>query len=974
MRITALEAYGIDDKVVDLWKAAGHNELLPVQEQVIKKHRVLEGHNVLVFSPTSSGKTLVGEMAAVKVARAHGRVLYLVPQKALAEEKFREFEKKYSSLKFEIAISTRDRKTYDARIKDGDFDIAIVVFEKMQNLLVASPTLMEKIRLVVVDELQMIGDPERGAGLELLLAKVKMAKNPPQLIGLSAVLGNSRHLAEWLGAELCETTRRPVELRKGTVLNGEFRYLEHNSGETGVENLAEIDEEADGRRALKALVSSFVAKGEKTIVFCKTRMECIQTALALAREIDGPRAEGAIADVGELEESRGRKILTDLLARGIAYHNADLDWDQRDIIERWFRAGEIKVLCATSTLAMGVNLPARNVIIDPQRWDRDQYGNWTKRDILQAEFENMSGRAGRLGLEEDFGRAMIIVLGKFKEMVFQDVFIRGELENIEPTLDRGDLADHVLNLVASKLCRSHEELKKTLLSSFTGYFRWREGFLRDRFARDLREAIDRCVRAELLQLVEGGALEATELGKVAALKAIPVKTATCLVEFARKYEPIAHDVHTFEILCRIVCNDEGDENYLSLSTEENDSNMYLGMLKEVVDSLPRGPSRRLAGVHKVKRFSYEQNQRVKKTLLLHEWVQDLPTREIEERYFTFTGTIINMAREFSWLAEALCEIAKICGWRDSEVARIKTLAERLIHGVPEGGVGLSGVRVRGLGRARICKLFQAGLVGIEEILKAPAELVEKIVTRPVAERLVHECRKLQEAAENRKKREESAGGGEEVARVDGAAGLEVPLPQVAEAAAPYLADAPPAATNVFRRQGQMWTLAFDGKAAHMGDSKGLAYLAHLIRNQGAEVHVAALAAQVAGKEGALLLGDSGEVLDEEAIRTYRTRLRALEGEAEAAGRSNDPGRREAAVAEADALKSQIAAAVGFRGRARRAAGDAEKIRKAVSLAITRALGNIAESHPELYQHLTDSVKMGMVMAYAPGVRVEWVLE
>lgn len=235
MRVEALEAFDIEEQVVDSWKSNGHERLLPIQELAVKKHRVLDGGNVLVVSPTSSGKTFVGEMAAVKTARKNRRVIYLVPQKALAEEKYRAFKTKYAGLGIRTVISTRDRREFDNDINGGRFHIAVVVFEKMQSLLVANPSMLERVGLVVFDELQMIGDKGRGAGIEILLTKIKTSPGSPQLIALSAVLGNGEEIAKWLGATLCCTRARPVELRKGVLLDGKFHYVEHNSGGKGVE-------------------------------------------------------------------------------------------------------------------------------------------------------------------------------------------------------------------------------------------------------------------------------------------------------------------------------------------------------------------------------------------------------------------------------------------------------------------------------------------------------------------------------------------------------------------------------------------------------------------------------------------------------------------------------------------------------------------------------------------------------------------
>lgn len=147
--------------------------------------------NLIVFSPTSWGKTFVGEMAAVKAARENMKVFYLVPLKALAEEKAREFRQRYGKAGIKVVVSSRDHREHDADIERRDFQIAVVVFEKMQALLVSKPQLMEAVGLVVVDEMQLITDESRGPTLELLLAKLRIAGSQPRIVGLSAVLGRA---------------------------------------------------------------------------------------------------------------------------------------------------------------------------------------------------------------------------------------------------------------------------------------------------------------------------------------------------------------------------------------------------------------------------------------------------------------------------------------------------------------------------------------------------------------------------------------------------------------------------------------------------------------------------------------------------------------------------------------------------------------------------------------------------------------
>jgi helicase len=260
-----LRAYGIGDDIIDIWKRSYGEVLLPIQEKAIVKHNLLGGRNLIIFAPTSSGKTLVGEIVSVHYAMAKKRALYLVPMKALAEEKYHHFKNMYGELGIKTIISTHDRKEQDLERKE--FHIGVVVFEKLNALLVKNPNLLEGIGLVVIDELQMMGDDTRGAGLELLLTKILASPFRPQLLGLSAVLGDAEDLARWLKAELLIDTRRPVELRKGILSRNLFSYLEHNSGMEGEEEWRLPEENKEELSSLQAARYLAETHAEQSIIF-----------------------------------------------------------------------------------------------------------------------------------------------------------------------------------------------------------------------------------------------------------------------------------------------------------------------------------------------------------------------------------------------------------------------------------------------------------------------------------------------------------------------------------------------------------------------------------------------------------------------------------------------------------------------------------------------------------------------------------
>ncbi len=164
MKLYELGRYNIPEKIIDAWVDQIGEDLLPVQERAIKRYRVLEENSLIISSPTSSGKTFVGEIAAVKGVMEKKKVVYMVPLKSLADEKYMDFKRKYELFGIKTVVSSSDHREYDEDIEAGDFEIAIIVYEKMAQLLVKNPFMLKNIALVIIDELQEISDPHREPG------------------------------------------------------------------------------------------------------------------------------------------------------------------------------------------------------------------------------------------------------------------------------------------------------------------------------------------------------------------------------------------------------------------------------------------------------------------------------------------------------------------------------------------------------------------------------------------------------------------------------------------------------------------------------------------------------------------------------------------------------------------------------------------------------------------------------------------
>jgi helicase len=196
-------------------------ELRPAQEKSIKKG-LLEGRNLLVCTPTASGKTLIAEFAMLKsVIEGKGKAVYIVPLTALANEKYKDFKRRYGKIA-KIALSIGDVDSSDTYL--AEYDLIVTTSEKLDSLIRHSSPWISNIATVVVDEIHLLNDTERGPTLEILLTILKQLLKKAQIIGLSATIGNAEELAEWLHADLIVDEWRPVKLHKGIYLDGEIEF------------------------------------------------------------------------------------------------------------------------------------------------------------------------------------------------------------------------------------------------------------------------------------------------------------------------------------------------------------------------------------------------------------------------------------------------------------------------------------------------------------------------------------------------------------------------------------------------------------------------------------------------------------------------------------------------------------------------------------------------------------------------------
>jgi len=354
-----IESLDLPDEVKQFYLDSGILELYPPQAEAVEKG-LLEGRNLLAAIPTASGKTLLAELAMLKSILSGGKALYIVPLRALASEKFRRFQE-FSKLGIRVGISTGD---YDLRDEGlGVNDIIVATSEKTDSLLRNETVWMQEISVVVADEVHLIDSPDRGPTLEITLAKLRKMNPSCQILALSATIGNADELAAWLEAGLVLSEWRPTELREGVFFNRTFYCKDR---EKPVEQSTK-DEAVN-------LVLDTLREDGQCLVFESSRKNCMafaKKASSAIKKILSEEDREALAEIAdeilENSETDTSTALAACIRSGTAFHHAGLTAPLRELVEDGFRAGKIKLISSTPTLAAGLNLPARRVIIRSYR-------------------------------------------------------------------------------------------------------------------------------------------------------------------------------------------------------------------------------------------------------------------------------------------------------------------------------------------------------------------------------------------------------------------------------------------------------------------------------------------------------------------------------------------------------------------------------------------------------------------------------
>ena len=476
----AVSRLGLPDDFVQLvendW---GIKMLHPPQAEAMPS--ILAGRNTMLCIPTASGKSLVAFMGLVNqimTRNVGSRGIYIVPLKALASEKLGELKQLGESLGLKIGLGIGDAPNEAKQI--DDCDILVCTSEKLDSLMRSKSEVLRRVSVVVADEFHLVNDSHRGPTMEINLARIRHLLPEAQIITLSATVGNSQDLADWLDSDLIVSQWRPVSLEYATLaeLDLEPRAIQKSELSTASDLGPPRTLEGPKSHVAWAALSDVYEQEGQLLVFVAARRSAQSEAKKLGKRMykhlskHNPESLTALQELSERLSRSSNSAMGDTLAEcvkgGVAFHHAGLRHTQRSEIENAFKNRILYCLCATPTLAAGVNLPARRVLIR----DLKRFEDGMSRLLPVMEVRQMLGRAGRPRYDP-VGEAWLACKGGDPRQVADDVadrYIHGPVEDISSKLAAEPaMRFHLLSSIATGGLNTRKKIGDFFSGTYLGH-------------------------------------------------------------------------------------------------------------------------------------------------------------------------------------------------------------------------------------------------------------------------------------------------------------------------------------------------------------------------------------------------------------------------------------------------------------------------------------------------------------------------
>ncbi len=666
--------------------------------------------NVVAAAPTASGKTALAELAICRTLDRGGTALFLAPLRALTTEKESEWER-FEQLGYSVYVVTGERDLDPRRAERAD--ILVMTPEKTDSATrkhdSARYEFVTNVDCVVIDEVHLLDSEKRGSVLEVTVSRLRRLCDP-RVIALSATMKNVGDVADWLDAPPDATFQfgsdyRPVDLETGvkTYTHGENSFADKYRRLYRALDLAEPHVREDGQ----------------ALVFVASRQDAVMAAKKARDELaerDVPMGARGDYDLHTAAADLDNQTLRQSIPDGVAFHHAGLSRSDRNAVEEWFREGTVGLLFSTSTLAWGVNLPARCVVIRDTKYHDPLEGDV---DVSPLDVLQMLGRAGRPGYD-DVGYGWVVCdraeAGKYRSLLREGKEIESHLTSAD------ELASHLNAEVALGTIAGLEDVMEWLETTFY-YVRAQSepeaydfATLRER----VRSTVNSLVERGFVETDETLGLEPTALGRLASNYYLRLDTAERfrrLVERDRVDEP--------SILRAVAAATEFD-SVSARSAEQDAIDRVLTGSQELISAEDGVASAAVAPQ------PGELDDGARKVLaILRGSVADSVPSELRSDAWVIRQNALRLLAALGEFGESFA------GPRVANLVR--RVSARVEQGVAADAVGL--VAVEGIGSGRAETLATGGITTPAAVVTAGVdELTRAGLTAGVAERVVEQAR------------------------------------------------------------------------------------------------------------------------------------------------------------------------------------------------------------------------------------------
>jgi len=682
------------------------SELNPIQKQAIDKG-LFDRKNIVVSAPTASGKTLCGVFAGLNsFFNRKGKMIYLCPLVALAQEHYSTFKEKFSDLGIKVALSVGDFDSSDPWLRE--YDWIVCSNEKADSLIRHSAEWIKEIDTIVVDEIHMLTDYSRGPTLEILLTRLKEIVPNAQIIALSATVSNVKELSDWLKAESVVSDWRPVKLYEGVCFDSTIHFFGKSKYELDSKLYQEL-----------AILKNVLNLKKQVLFFVSSRRNAESLAEKLSLYVKNHLTSEELFKLKKISTdvlsvldmpTKQCKRLSKCIESGIAFHHAGLLSQQKKLVEDNFRNGLIKAVIATPTLAMGVNLPAFRVVIrDIKRF----YSGLGARYIPVLDYKQLAGRAGRPQYDE-FGESVLMAKSEDEANELVERFINSEPEEIQSKLALEPvLRMHVLALIASGFVDSIDKLHEFFRKTFYAY---QYG---DISGIDIR--IERIIN----MLIEFGFI--VKINE----RLIPTKLGRRVSELY--IDPLTGN-HFIKSLNAAAKKEISHFSYLQMMVDTLEMRPLLSVrekdVERIEEVLAKNENKFLSDVPEEWDEKYDDFIRTVKTaLFFDDWINESSEDDLLSKYGVTPGELRTRLTNADWLLYSACELALLINHKEL-LKDLRKLRVRIKHGVKEELLPL--IKLHSVGRVRARKLFSHNLKSLEDLRKVPIETLSRIVGPAIA--------------------------------------------------------------------------------------------------------------------------------------------------------------------------------------------------------------------------------------------------